>query len=182
MEEWQRDLNDRTKDIADSDKPTVYAGAVSFRGGHGVEGTYAKYPPFDAINAKNVVDETGEDGALILEKEKLLVWNPDIIFLTPGNMNLVNEDYRTNPNYYSSLKAVKDGNVYTQINYNYFGTNIELSIADAYYAGTIIYPNAFSDIVFEAKADEIFTEMLGHPYIQVLKDSGNGFGRITVGK
>lgn len=182
MQGWQKDLTDRTKDIADTDKPKVYAGAVSFRGGHGIEGTYAKYPPFDAINAKNVVDETGEDGALILEKEKLVVWNPDIIFLTPGNMNLVNEDYKTNPNYYSNLKAVEDGNVYTQINYNYFGTNIELSIADAYYAGAIIYPDAFSDIDFEAKADEIFTEMLGHPYIQLLKDSGNGFGKITIGK
>ncbi len=182
MKEWQRDLNDRTKDIPDTDKPSVYAGAINFRGAHGIEGTYANYPPFDAINAKNVVDETGEDGALIVEKEKLLVWNPDVIFLTPSNMNLVNDDYRINPNYYSSLKAFKDSNVYTQINYNYFGTNIELSIVDAYYAGTIIYPNAFSDIDFEAKADEIFMEMLGHQYIQVLNNSGNGFGKITLGK
>lgn len=182
MKGWQRDLSDRTKDVRDTDKPTVYAGAVSFRGGHGIEGTYAKYPPFVAINAKNVVDETEEDGAVMLEKEKLLVWDPDIIFLTPGNLNLVNNDYKTNPNYYSSLKAVEDGNVYTQINYNYYGTNIELAIADAYYAGTIIYPKAFSNVDFETKADEIFTEMLGHPYMQVLKDSGNGFGRLTIGK
>ncbi len=182
MKEWQRDLSDRTRDITERDKPAVYAGAVSFRGGHGIEGTYAKYPPFVAINAKNVVDETGNEGAVMIEKEKLLVWNPDIIFLTPGNMNLVNDDYRTNPGYYNSLKAVKEGNVYTQINYNYYGTNIELAIADAYYAGTIIYPQAFSDVDFEAKAEEIFTEMLGHPYIQVLEDTGNGFGKITIGK
>lgn len=182
MKEWQKDLNNRTKDIADADKPTVYAGAVSFCGGHGIEGTYAKYPPFDAINAKNVVDETGEDGSMLLEKEKLLAWNPEIIFLTPGNMTLVNEDYNTNPNYYSNLQAVNDGNVYSQINYNYYGCNIELSIADAYYAGTIIFPDAFSDIDFEEKADEIFTEMLGEPYLQVLKDNGNGFGKITIGE
>lgn len=182
MKGWQNDLNNRTKEIAEADKPTVYAGAVSFAGGHGIEGTYAKYPPFVAINAKNVVDETGKDGSMILEKEKLVVWNPDIIFLTPGNMKLVNDDYKTNPSYYSNLKAVKDGNVYSQINYNYYGCNIELSIADAYYAGTIIYPHAFSDVDFKAKADEIFTEMLGHPYWQVLNDSGNGFGKITIGK
>ena len=182
MKDWQKDLNDRTKDIADEDKPVVYAGAVSFRGGHGIEGTYANYPPFDAINAKNVVDETGEAGALLIEKEKLVVWDPDIIFLTPGNMNLVNEDYNTNPSYYDNLKAVKNDNIYSQINYNYYGCNIELSIADAYYAGTIIYPDAFSDIDFEEKADEIFTEMLGEPYLQILKDNGNGFGKITIGE
>lgn len=182
MKGWQKDLNERTKDIDDADKPSVYAGAVSFKGGHGIEGTYAKYPPFDAINAKNVVDETGKDGAMILEKEKLIKWNPDIIFLTPGNMKLVNDDYKINPGYYSSLKAVKSGNVYSQINYNYYGCNIELSIIDAYYAGTIIYPDAFKEINFEAKADEIFMEMLGHPYMQILKDSGNSFGKVIIGK
>lgn len=182
MKGWQKDLNDRTKDIADADKPSVYAGAVSFRGGHGIEGTYANYPPFTAINAKNVVDEAGKDGALLIEKEKLVVWDPDIIFLTPGNMSLVNEDYKTNPSYYTNLKAVKNGNVYSQIDYNYYGTNIELSIADAYYAGVIVYPKAFSDIDFEKKADEIFKEMLGKPYMQVLKDNGNGFGKITIGE
>jgi len=182
MKGWQKDLNDRTKDIADADKPSVYAGAVSFRGGHGIEGTYANYPPFTAINAKNVVDEAGKDGALLIEKEKLVVWDPDIIFLTPGNMSLVNEDYKTNPSYYTNLKAVKNGNVYSQIDYNYYGTNIELSIADAYYAGAIVYPKAFSDIDFEKKADEIFKEMLGKPYMQVLKDNGNGFGKITIGE
>jgi len=182
MKGWQKDLNDRTKDIADADKPSVYAGAVSFRGGHGIEGTYANYPPFTAINAKNVVDEAGKDGALLIEKEKLVVWDPDIIFLTPGNMGLVNEDYKTNSSYYTNLKAVKNGNVYSQIDYNYYGTNIELSIADAYYAGAIVYPKAFSDIDFEKKADEIFKEMLGKPYMQVLKDNGNGFGKITIGE
>lgn len=182
MKGWQKDLSDRTKDIPDADKPTVYAGAVSFSGGHGIEGTYANYPPFVAINAKNVVDETGEKSSVIVDKEKLVVWNPDIIFLTPGNMNLVNEDYKTNPSLYDNLKAVKNGDVYTQINYNYYGCNIELAIADAYFAGTVIYPDKFADLDFEKKADEIFTEMLGQPYIQVLKDNGNGFGTVTIGK
>ena len=182
MKGWQKDLDDRTKDIADADKPAVYAGAVSFSGGHGIEGTYGKYPPFVAINAKNVVDETGKDGSLLIDKEKLVAWNPDIIFLTPKNMNLVNDDYKTNPNYYDNLKAVKNGKVYSQINYNYYGTNIELAIADAYYAGTIIYPDKFSDLDFEKKADEVFKEMLGQPYMQVLKDNGNDFGTVVIGK
>lgn len=129
-----------------------------------------------------MVDETGKDGSLLIDKEKLVAWDPDIIFLTPGNMNLVNEDYKTNPSYYNNLKAVKNGKVYSQINYNYYGTNIELAIADAYYAGTIIYPDKFSDLDFEKKADEVFKEMLGEPYMQVLKDNGNNFGTVVIGK
>lgn len=182
MKAYQKDLNDRTKDIADADKPTVYAGAVSFKGGHGIEGTYGQYPPFVAINAKNVVDETGEKSALIIDKEKIVVWNPKIIFLTPLNMNLVNEDYATNPSFYDNLSAVKSGDVYSQVSYNFNGTNIEVAIVDAYYAGMVIYPDAFADVDFEKKADEIFTLMLGQTYLQQLKDSGNSFGKITIGK
>ena len=182
MKGWQEDLNNRTKDIADADKPAVYAGAVSFGGGHGIEGTYANYPPFVAINAKNVVDETGEKSSVEIDKEKLVAWNPDIIFLTPDNMELVNADYKTNPSFYDNLSAVKSGNVYAQIGYNYWGCNMELAIIDAYYAGTVIFPKAFADVDFEKKADEIFTLMLGQPYMQVLKDNGNSFDKITIGK
>ena len=71
MQTAKQDLNNRTKDIPDNQKPTVFSGAVSFRGGHGIEGTYAQFPPFVAINAKNVVDETGKDGSLIIDKEKI---------------------------------------------------------------------------------------------------------------
>lgn len=178
---WQKDLNDRTKDIPDDKKPSVYAGAVSFSGGHGIEGTYGKYPPFTAINAKNVVDETGKSGSMLLDKEKIAVWNPDIIFLTPGNMNLVNQDVSSNPDFYKKLKAVKNGSVYSQIAYNYYGTNIEISVADAYYAGKVIDPDAFKDVDFEKKAEEIFKEMLGQTYLKTLKDSGRSFGKITIG-
>ncbi|MGI5979201.1 MAG: iron ABC transporter substrate-binding protein [Oscillospiraceae bacterium] len=181
MAEWQKDLNDRTKNLANADKPSVYAGAVSFAGGHGIEGTYAKYPPFVAINAKNVVDETGEDGSLLIEKEKLVAWDPDVIFLTPANMNLVNEDYKANPSFYDNLKAVKNGQLYSQINYNYYGCNIELAIANAYYAGSVLYPEQFKDINIEEKADEIFKVMLGQPYVSVLKDNNNYFGKMTIG-
>lgn len=39
MQTAKQDLNNRTKDISDNQKPTVFSGAVSFRGGHGIEGT-----------------------------------------------------------------------------------------------------------------------------------------------
>ena len=37
----QEDLDSRTKNIPDSDKPSVYVAGVSFRGLHGFEGTEA---------------------------------------------------------------------------------------------------------------------------------------------
>ena len=179
----KQDLNDRTKDIPDNQKPSVYSGAVSFKGGHGIEGTYPQYPPFTAINAKNVADETGENGSLLIDKEKLLTWNPDIIFLDPVNIQLVKDDYRTNPDFYHSLKAIQEGKIYTQIAYNWYETNVEVAIADTYYAGTIIYPEQFKDINIAEKANEIFVKMLGDKaehYYQDLIDNQLGFGELNI--
>lgn len=178
---WQRDLYERTKDIADEDKPSVYMGAMSYRGPHGFESTCGQYPPFVAINAKNVVDETGKSGALLIDLEKIMVWDPDIIFINPSNMHLVNEDYAKNAAFYDSLTAVRRGRLYSQVSYNYNATNMEIAIADAYYAGFIIYPEAFADIDFKAKAEEIFTTMLGTEYLPVLDEAGIGFGKLTIG-
>lgn len=182
MKEWDKDLNNRTADIKEEEKPTVYTGAVSFRGGHGFEGTYGAYPPFDAINAKNVVDETNQEGPMLIDLEKISIWDPDIIFINPGSLNLVNENYETNSAFYENLTAVKNGQVYTQIAYNYNWCNMELAMVDAYYAGTVIYPNEFSNISFEQKAEEIFNVMLGQDYLGVLENAGIGFEKILIGK
>ena len=182
VKECQADLDARTKDIPEDQKPTVYTGGVSYRGAHGFEGSYAEYPPFTAIHGKNVVNETGESGALMIDLEKVTVWDPDIIFLNPTNMSLVNEDYGKNKAFYDNLSAVKNGNVYAQISYNYNWTNMEIAIADAYYAGKIIYPQQFSDIDPVEKADEIFETMLGEPFYDKLAADGLRFGKIAIGK
>jgi iron complex transport system substrate-binding protein len=178
----QADLDARTRSIPDAEKPSVYAGAVSFRGAHGFEGTYGGYPPFAAIHAKNVVDETGQKGTMLIDIEKVTVWDPDIIFLNPSNMNLVNDDYAKNPAFYDNLKAVKNGNIYTQISYNYNWSNLEIAIADTYYAGKIIFPNAFTDIDPIAKADEIFRVMIGEPFYDKLSAEGLRFEKMTIGR
>lgn len=182
IEGCREDLDSRTATIPDDQKPSVYTGAVSFRGAHGFEGTYAGYPPFTAIHAANVVDETGQDGALLIDLEKVAVWDPDIIFLNPANMSLVNENYSKNKAFYEGLKAVQNGEVYTQISYNYNWTNMEIAIADAYYAGKIIFPEQFSDIDPAEKADEIFTMMLGTPFYEKLAEAGYRFENISIGE
>ena len=182
MNEKEKDLNDRTKDIKDENKPTVYTGGVSFKGPHGFDGTSANYAPFNAINAINVADKTNQKGAFLVDLEKVLEWNPDYIFLNPQNMNLVNEDYSKNKDYYESLDAVKDGNIYSQVSYNWYTTNVEIGIIDAYYAGTVIYPEQFSDVNIEDTANEITKFMLGKEMYDNFVDDGLSFDKITIGE
>jgi len=119
---------------------------------------------------------------MLIDREKITEWDPDIIFLNPSNMNLVNEDYKKNKNFYENLSAVKNGRIYSQVSYNYNWTNVEIAIADAYYAGCIIYPERFVDIDFNEKAEEIFKTMLGQTYLEVLDNAGIGFGPVIIGK
>lgn len=97
-------------------------------------------------------------------------------------MNHVNEDYAVNPDFYHNLTAVQEGKLYTMVSFNYFSTNMELAIVDAYFAGSVLYPEQFADIRFEEKAEEIFNTMLGCDYLNVLDQNGQGFGTITIGE
>ncbi|MDR3541020.1 MAG: iron ABC transporter substrate-binding protein [Desulfosporosinus sp.] len=174
------DLAQRTQGIADSAKPKVYVGALGMKGTQGIESTQAKYPPFMYIGARNVADETGKSGSLMIEREKLVSWDPDILFIDEGGYSKVLDDVQKNPAFYQSLSAVKNGQVYGQIPYNFYTTNLDTALADAYYAGKVIFPEKFQDIDPVKKSEEIYSFLLGKPvYEQMAKDYG-GFKKLDL--
>ena len=179
LKSWQADLSGRTADIPDEDKPTCYAGAVNFKGAKSFGGTYAGYPPFEAVNVKNVADETGQSGSVEVTLEQLGEWNPDFMFLNAGNMDLLKKDYADNTAFFNSLTAFQTGNLYTQPAYNMNGTNIETAICDAYFVGATVYPEQFSDVDLSKKYDEIFSTMLGADYYEQMKSLGVDFKTIS---
>ena len=156
----QKDLDDRTRDIPDSSKPSVYVGGVSFKGHHGFEGTEAGYGPFALIHANNLADTTGQTGAFNIDLEQVLSWDPDIIFVA----------------------AVQEGKVYSQISFRSNASNLETALADAYYAACVMYPEQFADVDPVTKAQEIFENLLGvNPYDK-LQEAGYEFRPIEIGK
>ena len=49
--------------------------------------------------------------------------------------------------------------------------------------GSLLYPDAFADVDFEAKAAEIFDMFLGEPdYLSVLEEAGAGYGKVMLGE
>ncbi len=175
----EEDLNNRTRNISPDKKPSVYVGALGMAGVHGIESTQAGYLPFTLINAKNVADEIKSSVSLMLDKEYLIKLNPDIIFLDEGGLSLVKEDYKKNRAFYDELKAFKDNKVYGQLPFNYYTTNIEIALIDTYFAGKVIYPERFSDININEKADEIFKEFLGKPMFNEIVKNYPGFTRVV---
>ena len=178
----KKDLDDRTKDIPDSEKPSVYVGGVSFKGHHGFEGTEAGYGPFALIHAKNLADTTDQTGAFNIDLEQVLAWDPEVIFVDFNGMSLIKKAYEENPDYYNALTAVQQGKVYSQISFRSNASNLETALADAYYAACVIYPEQFADVDPVAKTAEIFEKLLGtNPYEQ-LKENGYEFRPIKIGE
>ncbi|HZK06140.1 MAG TPA: ABC transporter substrate-binding protein [Actinomycetaceae bacterium] len=182
LDAWQEDLAARTAAVSDDERPTAYTGAVNFRGKHGFDGTTSDYMPFDAIGAINVADTVGQDMPFLVDLEQVAQWDPDYIFLNPENMDLINTAYQDNPDYFDSLRALRDGLAYPQPTYNYNGTNIEIAVADAYYAGTVMFPQEFADIDPDTTADEIFEFFYSTPLMTEMNATGLGFNPLTIGK
>ena len=182
IDDCKKDLNDRTKNIPDSEKLTAYTGAVTFSGRHGFAGTYANFGPFIGVNALNVADEVKDANYFETDLEKIVQWDPDVIFLDPGNMDLVNDEYKTNPGYFNSLRAVQEGNVYTMPSFNNCGTNITYALMDAYYAGMVLYPEAFSDVDMAAIGKLVLETMLGKDFFTEMEQGGLFYGKLTIGQ
>lgn len=171
----RKDLDKRISDISISHKPRVFVGGIGYRGSYGIESTEKDYIPLKWIHAFNLAEEIeGRIGDHVLvDKETLLKLDPDIIFIDGGGLALIEEDYRKKKDFYNTLKAFKNRRVYMLLPFNWYTTNIETALADAYAIGKILYKDNFEDIDPEKKADEIYTFMIGKPvYRDMKKDYG----------
>jgi iron complex transport system substrate-binding protein len=175
IQDIRKDLNRRTTDMAEDTKPGVYVGGIGYRGTHGIASTQRDYIPLDwnhAVNlAKRVKATIGSH--VMVDKEVLLSLNPDVIFIDGAGLSLVKEDYRRKPDFYQALKAIREKRVYTLYPFNFYTTNIDTAMTDAYAIGKIIFPERFADVDLPKKADAIYTFLLGKPvYDQMQKDFG----------
>lgn len=184
IQECLVDLDSRTSSIADDSKPTALCAAATFRGGHGIAGVYANNAVFATVNAKDVtVGYIDAQKGVEVDKEQVLEWNPDLIVLDASNLGLVENEYAEDPAFFESLNAVKNGELYQWPNSTSNYTNVEIPLVNAYYIGSVMFPEAFADVDFETKAEEIFRFFLGHDgYLSVLNNAGMGYGSVVLGK
>ncbi|WP_394357424.1 iron ABC transporter substrate-binding protein [Methanolinea mesophila] len=178
------DLENRTADIPESERKTVYIGGISYAGAHGIISTEPAYPPFLWVHATNVASGMGVAHADVA-KEALVDWDPEYIFIDAGTVQIEDEgalgELKNDPAL-SGLTAVRTGRVYAVLPYNFYSTNYESVLADAYYIGKTLYPDRFADIDPDRKADEIFTFFVGKPVFPGLNSQyGNlGFTQIPL--
>jgi iron complex transport system substrate-binding protein len=176
IEDSIADLKERKVNIAE-EIIKVYIGGVGFRGSHGIVSTEPDYPPFRFINVYNVAGSLGGEHVIISE-EKLLQWNPEIIFIDELSLPLVISDL--NNSEFESLDALKENNLYALLPYNDYSTNFDTVLANSYYIGKTIYPEKFKDINPLKKVDEIYTKFTGKAVYNELKNIFGGYKRLIL--
>ncbi|WP_250645566.1 iron ABC transporter substrate-binding protein [Salidesulfovibrio onnuriiensis] len=180
MENTIADLQKRTEGLQG---PSCYVGGIAFKGPHGFRSTEPGYPPFQFLNARNVA--APQDGSEPLRhadmaKEMILEWNPGYLFVDLSTIRAGAEsnslyELHNDPSF-QELTACKQDRVFGVLPYNWYTSNHGNTLADAYFIGKILYPEAFADVDSASKADEIYTFLVGKP---VFTDLSAAFGGLA---
>ncbi len=171
IEAWRADLWRRTGDVSEENRPRAYIGGIGFRAVQGIESSQHNYPPLAWVNAVNLAREaeTRKGSHVVMSRELLLKLDPPTIFIDGGGIDLIAGNVAKKPDYYKALTAFGKGRFYVLHPFNWYTTNIDTALTDAYTIGKILYPKKFKDLDPEKKADEIYTALVGKPVYDRMK-------------
>jgi len=154
--------------------PKVYAGGISHRGTHGFTSTSLYYEPFEFVNARNVASPLREKydsmEEVIIDPEQILKWNPETIFLDLAGIQLIKRDIQKYGELFETITAFKNRQIYGIHPYNWYAVNYATVLINAWYIGSVLYPEQFRKFDIEKKADEIYSHFLGKNVYQDMKD------------
>jgi len=181
IETWRADLSRRTMSTAEKKCPQAYVGGIGFRKVQGIESTQHHYPPLEWIHAENLAQRiaTRAGSHVVMAREMLLKLDPPFIFIDGGGIELVAADAAKKPEFYKALTAFANHRFYVLHPFNWYTTNIDTALTDAYAMGKILYPDCFKDIDPEQKADEIYSELVGRPVYEKMKADYGPIGRVV---
>ncbi|QSG06127.1 iron ABC transporter substrate-binding protein [Halapricum desulfuricans] len=178
VEEAIADLRDRTADLPSGERAAAYAGAISYKGAHGIATTRRRFPPFRYAGVENVASGLETDGPSVqVSEEALLEWDPETIFVDADNLSRAREDLTDN-DVYDRLAAVENGEVYTLLPHASYHHNYGSILANGYFVGETLYPDRFGDVDVPSAIDSIYETMLGAPLYDDLVDAYGAYQRL----
>lgn len=166
------ELKSRTEDISSKEKQDVFIGGVLHRGSHDLRSTYGEYAPFNFTNSNNVAEDIGMDHAMV-DNEKILEWDPEIIFVDMGSY--ARGAITLDKPEYEELTAFENGEIYGLLPYNWHHINYGTVLANAYFVGEILYPDRFEDTRPSEKANEIYENLVGEAVYEEMEEDLGGF-------
>ncbi|MCD6293104.1 MAG: ABC transporter substrate-binding protein, partial [Deltaproteobacteria bacterium] len=175
------ELARRTQNLAPAERKRVYVGGLQFKVAHGILGTSCSYPPFEMVNADNVVDHLTVQRKLIrgrftIKKETFINLDPDVLFICESGLSMVGKEL--DEPLYQSLKVRRCNQIYLLMPH-YYGADPATVLSEAWYIGKILYPDRFSDIEIADVADQLYTFFVGRPLYQEMVQIFGGFTKLS---
>jgi iron complex transport system substrate-binding protein len=180
IKDAEAELKSKANGVAEADKESLYVGGLGNWGTADIYSTSTSFPLFTVSSIKNAI--TGVEIAQgNIDHEKLLAANPDKIILDTAGMANMRATYQKDPSAFESLSAFNNNEVYLEMPFNAYYTNLEIALMDAYYIASVAYPTQYQNFDIAAKADEISLAFLGEKSYDLIKGmtkSEGGFRKV----
>ena len=177
IQKERKAIEKRVSSVLVEDAPKVYIAGLGNWGttNHLMTSTY--YAPFSVAKINNVLD-IDKSGIFAIDKEKFEAIAPDIdiLILDAAGIKNIKPLLKENPDLFKNCKAWNNNQVYLQMAYNVYYTNIEIALANAWYNAKVVYPELFNDINITNKLDEITEVFLGEKLSSAIYKLANSFG------
>lgn len=179
----KNELSSRAAAVKDEDKKSIYIGGLGNWGTQDIYSTSSSFPLFEVSNIKNAVSSSIKLENGQLDREAFLSLNPDKIVLDSAGLKKFKTTYQTESEAFSAMNAFKNNEIYLEMPFNAYYTNIEIALMDAYFLASVAYPEAYKDMDMNGKYDEIGTAFLGKAcytsHVKTAKMSYGGFQKIS---
>ena len=171
-------IEEKVKDVVVAEQKKVYICGLGNWGTTDELQTAQNYAPFNISNINNIVTDLSKDGIQGIEIEKFLDLAPDmdIMIVDAAAVKNIKPKYQADPTMFDTCKAWNDGEVYLQLAYNAYYTNLEIALINTWFNAKVVYPDLFEDINIETKANEILKAFLGKEMYNDVKAKMFSFG------
>jgi iron complex transport system substrate-binding protein len=176
FESERETLDELSQGIQKSERPVAYYAGRSDSGGAGVTSTQHPFAPFSFVNVDNAADAI--EGHAEVNEEKLHSWDPEVIFIAGSNLDRVTDALSAET--YANVTAIEEGNLYSLLPTRFYGNLYGNVLVDAYYVGSVLYPDAFSDIDLDERADEVYQSLFGTAIYDDVTERMDGISEITL--
>ena len=172
------EIERRTADIPEDEKPSVYICGLGNWGTTNHLMTAQNYIAFTVANVKNVITDLEAPGIQPIEEEKFVALgeNMGIMIIDAAAVKNIKPLYSENPAMFDTCKAWQDGEVYLEMAYNAYYTNYEIALANTWFIAKTVYPELFEDIDMTEKTDEITQAFFGMDLAEQIFAAPSSFG------
>lgn len=176
-----QEIFDRTKDIPETDKKSVYlCGLGNWGTTNHLMTAKNNYAPFEIAHIKNAVDLPGSGAPQVeITAEKLaeISESVDIMVFDSAAIKNIKPLSAENRALLENVKAWQDGEVYIEMPQYAYYVNLEIALINTWWLAKVAYPDLFADIDMKEKTNEVTYAFFGKDLADAIFACPLSFGK-----